>query len=152
MAKKAKATPKAKAKALPRAKQMPLPVVEARLVEGPIPYLEIIVREQVTEESMVALFEFVRGQVGRHQSNRVLVDMREGSVALTISDMLGLAKLVATTFAGVLERFAILVRPQDLLAEKFFEPSVSSRGLPTLATSDAEDAVYWITSKLRQVR
>jgi len=162
MAKKAKVSPKAKpkadakpgpeAKALTKAKQAPLSVVEARLVPGPIPYLEVIVREQVTEQSMVALFEFVRGQVGRLQAKRVLVDMREGSVFLTISDMLGLAKLVATTFAGVLERFAILVRPQDLLAEKFFEPSVSSRGLPTLATSEVEEAVYWITSKLRQVR
>jgi hypothetical protein len=80
---------------------------------------------------MVRLFEFVRGELSGHQTKRVLVDLREGSVALTISDMLGLAKMVATTYAGVLERLALLLRPQDVLDEKFFEPSVSSRGLPT---------------------
>jgi hypothetical protein len=66
--------------------------------------------------------------------------------------MLGLAKLVATAFAGVLERFALLLLPQDVLAEKFFEPSVSSRGLPTFVTTDAEEATYWISAKIRAIR
>jgi hypothetical protein len=148
--KKTKAPKKTNAE--PSRKPVAVATVVGRLVEGPIPYLEVIVSEKVSEESMVRLFELVRGQVARYQAKRVLVDMREGSVALTISDMLGLAKLVATTFAGVLERFAILVRPQDLMSEKFFEPSVSSRGLPTFATTDPEEATYWISAKIRSAR
>jgi hypothetical protein len=76
-----------------------------------------------------------------------LVDLRESTMQLTISDIFGVAKLTASTFAGVLQRLALLVRPQDLLSEKFFEPSVSSRGVPALVTSDADEAKYWITSK-----
>lgn len=154
-----KKTPKTKhpnkAKAAPKPKRKPPAVVAtvgARLVDGPIPYLEVSVRERVTEDSMVRLFEFVRGVLPSHQTKRVLVDLRQGSVALTISDMLGLAKMVATTFAGVLQRFALLLRPQDVLDEKFFEPSVSSRGLPTFVTTDAEEAIYWISEKIRAIR
>jgi hypothetical protein len=105
----------------------------------------------VTEESMVRLFERVSGEIALHRAKRVLVDVRGGSVALTISDMLGLAKMVASTFAGVLERFALLLRPEDVGAEKFFEPSVSNRGLPTFVTTDPEEATYWIAAKIRQV-
>lgn len=123
--------------------------VFARLVVGPIPYIEVTVREHVTEESVVPLFERVRGEISKHQAKRVLVDLREGSVALTISDMLGLAKMVAAAFAGVLERFALLLRPQDVLAEKFFEPSVSNRGLPTFVTTDSAEAAYWIAARIR---
>ena len=106
----------------------------------------------MTEESMVPLFERVQGEISRHKAKRVLVDLREGSVALTISDKLGLAKLVASTFAGALERFALLVRPQDELAEKFFEPSVSTRGLPTFVTTDSVEADYWIAAKIGPMR
>jgi hypothetical protein len=144
-----KSAPKPKRK---RAAPAAVPTVVARLVEGPIPYLEAIVRERVTEATMVRLFESIRCEVSRHQAKRVLVDLREGSVALTISDMLGLAKLVATTFARVLERLALLLRPQDVLAEKFFEPSVSNRGLPTFVTTDPQEAIYWITAKIRPSR
>jgi hypothetical protein len=147
-----KTKPAKKTKAAPKREPVALVTVVARLVEGPIPYLEAIVREQVSEESMERVFELVRGEIFRHQAKRVLVDLREGSVSLTISDMLGLAKLVATTFAGVLERFALLLLPQDVLAEKFFEPSVSSRGLPTFVTTDPEEATYWISAKVRPVR
>lgn len=150
MKKPKKSPPKSAPK--PKRKRAAVVTVVARLVEGPIPYLEAIVRERVTEASMVRLFERVRGEIARHHAKRVLVDMREGSVALTISDMLGLAKLVATTFAGVLERFAIVVRPQDLMSEKFFEPSVSNRGLPTFVTTDPEEATYWIAAKIRPAR
>jgi hypothetical protein len=144
--KRAKASPK------PKPKPPAVATVVARLVEGPIPYLEAIVRDRVTEESMVRVFEHVRGEIAVHKAKRVLVDLREGSVALTISDMLGLAKLVAATFAGVLERLALLLRPQDVLAEKFFEPSVNSRGLPTFVTTDPEEATYWISAKIRPAR
>jgi hypothetical protein len=60
--------------------------------------------------------------------------------------------MVARAYAGVLQRFALLLRPQDALSEKFFEPSVSSRGLPTFVTTDAEEAAYWISAKLRPTR
>jgi hypothetical protein len=149
---KTKKTKKSKDAPEPKRKPAVLATVEARLVDGPIPYLEVRVRERVTEDTMVRLFEFVRGELSGHQTKRVLVDLREGSVALTISDMLGLAKMVATTFAGVLERLALLLRPQDVLDEKFFEPSVSSRGLPTFVTTDAEEAIYWIAEKIRPIR
>jgi hypothetical protein len=151
---KKRKTPKRASKASPKTgrKSPVVATVVARLVEGPIPYLETVVRERVTEETMVSLFESVRGEISRCQAKRVLVDLREGSVALTISDMLGLAKMVAATFAGVLERFALLLRPQDVLSEKFFEPSVSNRGLPTFVTTDPEEATYWISAKIRPAR
>ena len=149
---KAKASPGRKAAPKSTRESATVAKVEARLIEGPIPYLEALVRERVTEASMVRVFETVRGQVSRHRASRLLIDVRGGSVALTISDMLGLAKMVAATFAGVLERFAIVLRPQDLPSEKFFEPSVSSRGLPTFATVDPAEAVYWVTAKIRPVR
>ena len=124
--------------------------VQVGLVDGgSIPYLELTIREQVTEDSMVRLFDQARVEISRSQVKRVLVDLREGSVALSISDMLGLAKMVATTFVGVLERFALLLRPQDVLAEKFFEPSVSNRGLPTFETTDPAEAADWIAAKLK---
>ena len=133
----------------PKRRRAELATVLARIVEGPIPYLEAIILARVTEDSMVGLFERVRDEISRHQAKRVLVDLRKGSVALTISDMHGMAKLIATTFAGVLERFALLLRPQDVLSERFFEPSVNNLGLPTFVTTDPEEATYWITAKLR---
>jgi hypothetical protein len=141
-----------KIEASPELKPLADATAQARMVDGPIPYLEVIVRERVTEDTMVRLFEFVRGELSGHQTKRVLVDLRQGSVALTISDMLGLAKMVATAYAGVLERLALLLLPQDVLDEKFFEPSVSSRGLPTFVTTDPEEAIYWIAEKIRPVR
>jgi hypothetical protein len=154
--KQSKQSPKSKAapKPTPSPKRKPVAAVTvvARLVDGPIPYLEVSVRERVTEDTMVRLFEFVQAEIAGSPTKRVLVDLREGSVALTISDMLGLAKMVATTYAGVLERLALLLRPQDVLDEKFFEPSVSSRGLPTFVTTDAEEAIYWISEKIRPIR
>lgn len=141
-----------KAAPKPKRKRAAVATVVGRMVEGPIPYLEVIVRERVTEDSMVRLFERTRGEIALHHAQRVLVDLREGSVTLTISDMLGLAKMVTTAFAGVLQRFALLMRPQDVLSEKFFEPSVSSRGLPTFVTTDPEEATYWISAKIRLAR
>ena len=149
---KLRATPKPNAVPKPKRMLAAVATVVSRLVEGPIPYVEVTVREPVTEESVVPVFERIRGEISRYQAKRVLVDVREGSVDLNISDMLGLAKLVATTFAGVLERLALLLRPQDVLTEKFFEPSVSNRGLPTFVTMDSVEAVYWITAKIRSGR
>jgi len=126
--------------------------LQARLIAGSIPYLEVAIREQVSEDSMVRLFENVRSEILRCPVKRVLVDLRQGSVALTFSDLHGLAKLVATAFVGVLERLALVLRPEDVPAEKFFESSVNNRGLPTWVTADAEEATYWIAAKLRPVR
>ena len=150
MKKAKKSAPKASpVKSPPKRKRAADATILARMVEGPVSYLEVTVRERVTEASLGGLFERVRGEISCYQAKRILVDLRGGSVVLTISDMLGLAKMVTATFAGVLERFALLLRPQDVLSERFFEPSVNNRGLPTLVTTDSEEAAYWIASKLR---
>jgi hypothetical protein len=121
--------------------------VESVVADTSPSYLAVTVRERVTEASVVSVFEAISREIRQHGSERVLVDLRESSVELTISDIFGVAKLTASVFAGVLQRLALLVRPQDLLAEKFFEPSVSSRGVPAFVTSDAAEAKYWISSK-----
>ncbi len=126
--------------------------VLTKLVETPAPYLEVAVRERLTEASLVRVFEEVRVVVMRYRPKRVFIDLRQSAIVLTISDLNGLAKLVAGTFAGVVDRLALLLRPQDILAEKFFEPSVSSRGLPTLVTADLNDAIDWLTAKRKLVR
>ena len=110
-------------------------------------YLEISIPMPVTEASMVAVFESVRSELLGSQERRVLVDLRQGQVDLSISDLHDLAKRVAT-LAGSLEGLALVLRPQDLLADKFFEPSVNNRGIPTLATDDADEAVYWLTTPM----
>jgi len=126
--------------------------VLAKTIESPVPFLEVVIRERVTEDSVVHLFEQVRDEVTRHTSKRVFVDLRESEVVLTISDMAGLAKLVAAAFAGVVDRFVLVLRPQDILPEKFFEPSVNSRGVPTLVTADLGEAVDWLTAKTKPKR
>lgn len=73
-----------------------------RPVDGPTPYLELLIRESVTEASMEPLFACIVPAILRHRPSRVLVDMREASVDLTISDLNELAKLVAANLAGVL--------------------------------------------------
>lgn len=128
------------------------PAVDSTVVDTSPPYLAVKMRASVTEESMVPVFEAICQEIRRNGAHRVLVDLRESSVELSISDMLGIAKMTASTFSGVLERLALLVRPQDLLSEKFFEPSVSSRGVPTFVTPDAAEATYWIASKTKLPR
>jgi hypothetical protein len=149
-----RARPKAPAQPVPRAPERRAVVtsVSARMVEAAIPYLEVSIRERITEDSMVRVFEQVSVEVLVHRPRRVLVDMREAPVALTISDMNGMAKLVAGGFAGVIDKLAMILRRQDIQAEKFFEPSVSSRGLPTLVTPDADEAIYWLVAKLKPAR
>jgi hypothetical protein len=142
---------RAKGKPTP-GKRAPAASVFARTVEMEVPFLEVVLRERVTEESVVRLFEEIRAEVLRHTPRRVFVDMRESSVELSISDMAGLAKMVGMNFAGAIDRLVLLLRPQDMLAEKFFEPSVSSRGVPTLTTTDLGDALHFLTAKLRPVR
>ena len=162
-ARKASPKPKRKPTAAKRevvaAKPEPAAVaaLQAKVQAGPvdggsIPYLEVTIREPVTEDSVVRVFEQVRDEISSSQAKRVLLDVREGSVALSISDLHGLAKMVATTFVGVLDRLALVLRPQDVLPEKFFEPSVSNRGLPTFVTADPAEAADWIAAKLRPAR
>jgi hypothetical protein len=126
--------------------------VESTVVDTLPPYLAVSVQASVTEESAVPVFEAICQEILRDGAHRVLVDLRESSVELSISDMLGIAKMTAAKFSGVLDRLAVLVRPKDLLSEKFFEPSVSSRGVPTFVTSDAAEATYWIASKTKLPR
>jgi hypothetical protein len=68
---------------------------------------------------------------------------------LSISDMHGLAKSAAGAFSGLVDRLAVVARQRDILAEKFFEPALTSRGLPTLVTDNYDDAVDWVCAKLR---
>ena len=154
----AKAAPRARKKRFAKAalrgepKRVLAASVSARMVELPVPYLEVGIREPITEESAVRVFERVSVEVLVHRPRRVLVDMREAPVALTISDLNGLAKLVAGGFAGVIDKLAMILRREDIGAEKFFEPSVSSRGLPTLVTPDPDEAIYWLAAKFKPSR
>ncbi len=129
-------------------KPVPAALLTVRMVEDSIPYAEITIHESITEHSMVRVFESSLRELGHYQAKRVLVDLRDGSVALSISDMNGLVKLIAANFADKVERFAIVLRAADMPSEKFVEPSLSNRGLPTFVTLDYDDAVGWVTAKL----
>ena len=85
------------------------PAVDSTVVDTSPPYLAVRIRASVNEESMVPVFEAIRQEIRRNGAHRVLVDLRESSVELSISDMLGIAKMTASTFSGVLERLALLV-------------------------------------------
>ena len=146
MAAKGKKTLESGAKSPPKSTKV---TVESTVVDTSPPYLAVRVNATITEESAVAVFEAFCQEILRVGPHRVLVDLRESSVELSISGLLGIAKMTASNFSGVLDRLAVLVRPKDLLSEKFFEPSVSSRGVPTLVTSDAADATYWIAAKTK---
>lgn len=123
-----------------------------RMVEASPPYAVVSIHEPVTEGSMERLFEYGRGELLRHRPRRVLLDLRDAAVKLSISDMNALVKLIFSSFAGSVERLAIVLRPVDEPPEKFVEPSLIHRGLPTFATSDMDDAVGWITAKLLRPR
>jgi hypothetical protein len=123
-----------------------------RMVEASPPYAVVSIHEPVTEGSMQRLFEYGRGELLRHQPRRVLLDLRDATVQLSISDMNALVKLIFSNFAGTVERLAIVLRRADEPPEKFVEPSLVHRGLPTLATSDMDDAVEWLTAKLLRPR
>jgi hypothetical protein len=59
---------------------------------------------------------------------------------------------VSGNFAGVVERLAVVVRPADVPTEKFFEPAMINRGMPTYVTLDVSDAIDWLTAKFLPVR
>jgi hypothetical protein len=130
------------------AKPVAEPLVTVKMVDAAIPYAEVTIHEPLTETSMERIFESSRGELLRYQPRRVLVDVRNASIALSISDMNGLVKLIAAHFASKVERLAIVLRPVDMPPESFVEPSLSNRGLPTIVTQDFDEAVGWITAKL----
>jgi hypothetical protein len=123
--------------------------VTAVSVETPVPHLLVRMVGVVDESSVTDFFRTAGEKIRAVQAKRVLVDLRECKVTLSISDMHGLAKLVASDFSGTVERLSVLMQERDILPEKFFEPALTSRGLPTRVTSDHEDAVYWLSTKLR---
>ncbi len=119
------------------------------LVEDPVPHLLVQVSGALDEKSMESIFKQAGEAVATLRPNRVLVDLRDCRVELSISDMNGLVKMIAAGFAGTVERIAVVMQERDILPEKFFEPALTSRGLPTLATADYAEGVYWLSSKLR---
>jgi hypothetical protein len=123
-----------------------VPGLIVAMVEGPTPYAEVSIREPVTEVSMERLFNAARDDLLRHRPRRVLVNLGQAEVGLSISDLNGLAKMIAGSFVGLVERLAIVLRPEDLPLEKFFEPSMIHRGLPTYVSVDGNDAVDWLTA------
>lgn len=119
------------------------------VTDHPVPHLLLCASGVLDESSLTDFFERASQLVLGSRAKRVLVDLRASKVTLSISDMHGLVKMAATRFAGVVERLSLVLTPSDILPEKFFEPALSRRGVPTLATGDYDEAVYWISSKLR---
>ena len=66
--------------------------------------------------------------------------------------MHGLAKLIIQQLAGNIDKMAFVARREDILPEKFLEPSLSNRGLPTLVTEDFDEAIGWLSARLKQGR
>ena len=123
--------------------------VVATVVEDPVSHLLVQVSGVLDEKSMDGILKRAGERVAALASKRVLIDLRECKVALSISDMNGLVKMVAAAFAGSVERFAVVMQEREILPEKFFEPALTSRGLPTLVTADYAEGLYWLSSRLR---
>jgi hypothetical protein len=123
--------------------------VVATSVEDPVPHLLVQISGLLDADSMAGIFRRAGQKVAAASSKRVLVDMRECRVALSIADMHGLVKMIAAAFAGTVERLAVVLQVRDILPEKFFEPALTSRGVPTLATPDYAEGLYWLASRLR---
>jgi len=115
----------------------------------PIPHLLLKVTGALDEGSLPLFFERAGQTILDAGQRRILVDLRACSVRLSIADMHGLVKMAAGRFAGLVDRLALVLTPSDILAEKFFEPALTSRGVPTLATTNYDDAVDWLAAKLR---
>jgi hypothetical protein len=119
------------------------------LAEDPVPHLVVQVSGVLDEKSMTSIFKRAGERVAALAPKRVLVDLRSCRVALSISDMNGLVKMVAAAFTGTVERLAVVMQAREILPEKFFEPALTSRGLPTVVTADYAESVYWLSSRLR---
>jgi len=129
--------------------QAPLVPVTAMLVEAPVPHLLVRMSGLLDESSAADFFQRAGREITASNAKRVVVDLRECKVTLSISDMHGLVKMAASGFSGAVERLALVLQERDILPEKFFEPALTSRGLPTLATADYDEAVDWLSAKLR---
>ncbi len=117
------------------------------MLEEPVPYAQVTIHEPITEQSMERLFQASTVELLRLRPRRVLVDMSGTRVALSISDLNGLAKLVSGSFVGIVEKMAMVLRPEDTPPEKFFEPAMSNRGMPTFVSLDRNEAVDWLTAR-----
>jgi hypothetical protein len=126
--------------------------VVATAVDDPVPHLLVQISGVLDADSMAGIFKRAGDKVAAASPKRVLVDMRECRVALSISDMNGLVKMIAAAFAGTVEKLAVVLQAHDILPEKFFEPALTSRGVPTLATPDYAEALYWLSARLRAGR
>lgn len=123
--------------------------VTGSLTDVPVAHLQLRAFGVLDEDSVADFFARASQSVLASKAKRVLVDLRDSKVTLTISDMHDLVKMAATGFSGVVDRLAIVLTENDILREKFFEPALTSRGVPTLATIDYDEALYWLSSKLR---
>jgi hypothetical protein len=119
------------------------------LAEQPVPHLLLRASGVVDEDSVSSFFERLSPVLAASKAKRILVDLRDCKVVLSISDMHGLVKVAASGFSGIVDRLALVLKEGDILAEKFFEPALTSRGLPTFTTTDYEDALDWLAAKLR---
>jgi hypothetical protein len=119
------------------------------IVAEPAAHLLLRISGRVDGDTASALFERVRNEVDAAQPKRVLVDLRECSIALTISDMNDVVKMCAACFAGRVQRVALVLKAHDILPDKFFEPALTWRGVPTVTTDDYDDAVEWLSGKSR---
>jgi len=118
-------------------------------VEQPVAHLLLRTSGVLDENSVTTFFQRASEILLASKPKRVLVDLRESKVTLSISDMHGLVKMAASGLSGLVGRLAVVLKESDILTEKFFEPALTRRGLPTLATTDYEEALYWLSSKLR---
>jgi hypothetical protein len=123
--------------------------IVAEKAADPVPHLLLRVSGILDEDSLSDYFERVGQAIVDTQSRRILADLRTCSVRLSIADMHGLVKMAAARFAGFVDRLALVLSPSDIPPEKFFEPALTSRGVPTMATETFDDAVDWLAAKLR---
>ncbi len=121
-------------------------------VAEPVAHLLLRVSGTLDEGSLSGYFQRLGAVILDAKARRVLLDLRACSVRLSIADMHGLVKMIAGQFAGVVDKLAVVMAPSDILPEKFFEPALTSRGVPTLATASFDDAVDWLAAKLRPGR
>jgi hypothetical protein len=133
-------------KPVPKPAAVP-PSVSVRTIDEPATYAEVIVHEPITEHSMERLFQVSAVELLRLRPRRVLVDMSQVPVVLSVSDLNGLAKLVSGSFAGIVERMAMVLRVEDTPPEKFFEPAMRNRGMPTFVCYHRSEAVDWLTAR-----
>lgn len=133
------------------AEPAPPPPVDfaAAVVSLPVPHLLVRAAGMLDEASLPDFFLRIGSSILDTKARRILLDLRGCTVRLSIADMHGLAKMIAAQFKGLVDRFALVLSEADILPEKFFEPALTSRGVPTLATVELDEATDWLASRLR---